>query len=45
MAAAFAGVLLARAFLRNVSTEKFRKVLMVALVVFGVSFIAQGLRG
>lgn len=43
VAAGFIGVFLARAFLRDVTTERFRKVLFVALIAAGVLFIAQGL--
>jgi uncharacterized membrane protein YfcA len=45
VAAGLLGVLFARRFLKNVGTEKFRRVLMVALIAAGVSFVVQGFRG
>jgi uncharacterized membrane protein YfcA len=37
------GVFAARAFLKHVSTERFRKVLLLALITAGISFVVQGL--
>jgi uncharacterized membrane protein YfcA len=44
VAAGFIGVFLARGFLHQLSTEKFRKFLLVALIAAGISFVVQGLR-
>ena len=44
VAAGFLGVIFARRFLQSVSITRFRRVLLVALVVSGGLFIAQGLR-
>jgi uncharacterized membrane protein YfcA len=42
--AGFLGIFAARAFLRNVSTERFQSVLLIALVLAGISFIVQGVK-
>jgi len=42
---AFLGVIASRQLLKHVSTQKFRKVVLAALVTAGVALIGEGLRG
>ena len=42
---AFLGVITARQFLMRVGTQRFRKVVLAAVVAAGISFIVQGLHG